>query len=334
MAPAVRLAIRLGERLGMLGPAMKQQLDDTQQADAALRDTLVRFVHLGLLLLALATITTFLMLKVVPVYERMFYEFDAELPASTRLLIRLSNLVVNYWFLVPLAISIPLALGGIFLIVMYLWENLHTDYSDRPVERWLVRPRRIVRVVLALLASICLAPFCVGPLFAVLFMLPAFFVVLYFIGFFPRDLPVVWKLFRRYDGALVMRGLAVAVRRGLPLVPALKAVREAYPVRHIAALLERVTQRIAGGAGWIDALRQAKLISRADAAVLAAAERAGNLPWALEEMADSVIRRQTYRLQIATNLIFPPALLAVAALVGLFAVGLFSPLVTLIQSLT
>ena len=33
----------------------------------------------------------------------------------------------------------------------------------------------------------------------------------------PRDLPVVWRLFRRYDGALVMRGLALAVRRGLPL---------------------------------------------------------------------------------------------------------------------
>jgi len=51
-------------------------------------------------------------------------------------------------------------------------------------------------------------------------------------------------------------------------------------------------------------------------------------------MADSVIRRQTYRLQVAMNVIFPPALLAVAVLVGLFAVGLFQPIVTLIQDLT
>ena len=40
----MRLATRPGEALGMLGPAMKQQLDDSQQADAALRDTIGRFV--------------------------------------------------------------------------------------------------------------------------------------------------------------------------------------------------------------------------------------------------------------------------------------------------
>jgi type II secretory pathway component PulF len=98
--------------------------------------------------------------------------------------------------------------------------------------------------------------------------------------------------------------------------------------------MRRISGELAGGAHWIDALRRAKLISAADAAVLAAAQRAGNLPWALEEMADSVIRRQSYRLQVAMNLIFPPALLAVGATIGLFAIGLFMPLVTLVQALT
>jgi len=151
MAPAMRLALGLGERLGMLGPAMKQQLDDSQQADATLRDTIGRFVYLGFVLLAFANIMTFLMLKIVPVFEKMFQEFEVELPESTVLVIHLSNLAVNYWFLVPLAISIPLAFGSIFFIVMYLLENLHTDYSNRPVERFLLRPRRIVRIILALL---------------------------------------------------------------------------------------------------------------------------------------------------------------------------------------
>src|SRR4051812_2653467 len=46
MNSATKLAVRIGEGLGLLGPAMRQQLDDSQQTDAMLRQTIGRFFYL------------------------------------------------------------------------------------------------------------------------------------------------------------------------------------------------------------------------------------------------------------------------------------------------
>ena len=72
---------------------------------------------------------------------------------------------------------------------------------------------------------------------------------------------------------------------------------------------------------------------RNDAAVLASAQRVGNLDWALRELAESSDRRLGYRLQFWLQLIFPLIVLAVGALVFLLAVAYFLPLVTLITKL-
>lgn len=334
LAPAMRLAVGLGERLGMLGPAMKQQLDDSQQADAALRDVIGRFAYLGVVLIVLINILTFMMLKIVPVFDRMFQEFDLELPAATRFVISMSDVAVNYWYVGPMIIAIPMLILVLVMFVLYLKDNLHTDFNERPIEWFLMRPRRIVGALFLVLVLLLVAPLCLWQLFALVPLLAVLAASLYFIGFMPRDLPVIWRVFRRYDGALVMRGLALAVRRGLPLPGALDAVGKSYPIRHIAALVKRASHQISGGSSWTESLRRAKLISRADAAVLAAAERAGNLSWALEEMADSVLRRQAYRVQLAMHVLFPPALLAVGLVVFVFAAGLFMPIISLIQGLT
>jgi type II secretory pathway component PulF len=328
VAPPMRLAVGLGESLGMLGPAMRQQLDDSQQADAALRDAVVRFAWLGVILLALVSINTFVMLKIVPVFERMFMEFELALPAPTRLLIDMSRVIVESggYFLVAMA----LAIVGLFLLivvgfVMFVVDVMRGQTKRDQTPLW----RKVIWVVGAGLVVLFLLSF---PLAIPLLMLLA--IAAYLAGWLPRDLPVVWRLFRRYDGALVMRGLAIAVRRGLPLPQAIAAVADHYPIRHICRLLDIVEAEISFGHVWHESLRRAKLISRADAAVLAAAERAGNLPWALEEMAESAIRRQLYRTQFVLQLLFPPLLLMIGGFVGFVMISLFMPLIALIQGLS
>ena len=64
-----------------------------------------------------------------------------------------------------------------------------------------------------------------------------------------------------------------------------------------------------------------------------AAERTGNLAWALDEMADSTLRRSAYRMRAALNVALPALLVAFGGLVLCFAVGMLLPLFSLIQCL-
>jgi general secretion pathway protein F len=273
MGTATKLAVRLGERLGSLGPAMRQQLDDSQQVDIALRTAIGRFIHLWALIVVMTGVTSFVMLKIVPVYQKMFEEFGVQLPAMTRALINVSN--------------------------------------------WFVKIGWLLTAPLSLLAPILI----IGA-------------VLYYVGWFPRNLPLVWWLFRRYDGALVMRGLALTIQRGLPLPAGLRLIADNYPLSIIGQRVRSVAHDAEQGMPWSPSLRRTDLISSADAAVLAAAERVGNLPWALEEMADSAIRRQAYRVQAAVHVLYPLLLLALGFVVFFIVAGLFVPIVALIQGLT
>jgi type II secretory pathway component PulF len=274
LGTAMKLAVQLGESLGSLSPAMRQQLDDSQQIDGTLRDAIGRFFYLGTIIIVMNGVCTFVMLKIVPVFQRMFEEFGLKLPAMTILVIDASNWFVNF---------------GWLPIMPFLTLLLPT------------------------------------------FLLAA---LLYYAGWFPRNLPVVWRLFKRYDGALVMRGLALGIRRGMPLPPALRLVAESYPLSIIRWRLRTAAERVEAGLDWCESLRQTGLIAQADAAVLRAAQRAGNLPWALEEMADSALRRQVMHIMAWLQILFPIALVGVGIFVFVFVCGLFLPLISLIQGLT
>jgi type II secretory pathway component PulF len=273
MGTATKLAIRLGDRLGLLGAALRQQIIDSQTADFAIRRMAGTLFYLTTVVAAFFFVAAYMMWKIVPVFQKMFEEFGLKLPAITSLAIEASRwYVIRGWFLTS-----PLAL--------------------------------------LLLAG-----------FAVCFLA--------YVGWMPRDFPLVWRVFRRYDGALVLRGLALAVRRGVPLPEAMRIIGEVYPIRNIGTRLEFAANQVAAGIDWLASLRQAKLISRTDAALLSAAVRVGNLDWALEEISESAMRRQIYWLQSILQVLFPITLVAMGGVVCFFVVGLFLPLISLIQGLS
>ena len=131
-----------------------------------------------------------------------------------------------------------------------------------------------------------------------------------------------------------MRGLALAVKRGVPLPAAMRMIAEAYPIRNIGVRLDFAASEVAAGMDWLASLRRASLISWTDAALLTAAARVGNLEWALEEIAESSMRRQLYWLQSMLQVMFPITLVCLGWVVCFFVVGLFLPLISLIQGLS
>jgi len=350
LATPMRVAVRVGEALGMLGPAMRQQLDDRAEADATLQTVIARLYYLWAVILILTGVLTFVMLRIVPVFQKMFQEFGLELPTMTKVLINTAANRGTVLAAIPL-LGMPFVILG-FIVAIFAAQDalVPGPMPDKPADafahRWLRRrailatstlvllvigaflllqPVMAIRVVVQVLLLIC---WLIG--------LGAFFIggLLYFVGWFPRGLPGIWRLFRRYDGALVMRGLALAVRRGIPLIQGMQLLADSYPIRPIRARLAVAREQMLRGVDWRAALVQHGLISRADAAVLGAAERADNLAWALEEMADSAIRRQAYRLQLALHCLYPVAVLVIGGVVAFFVIGLFLPLVELIHGLS
>ena len=145
--------------------------------------------------------------------------------------------------------------------------------------------------------------------------------------------PIVGRLFRLRQKALLLRALALVVEAGRPIEGELGPMAQHFPAGRVRRRLARATAAVRAGVSWADALHFVRLIHAADVGVFEAAARAGNLPWALRALAEAGERRFAYRLQVGSQVAFLLAMVALGALVLAIAVALFVPLVTLIERL-
>jgi type II secretory pathway component PulF len=272
LSTASKLAVRLGDALGDLGNVLFQSLDDLHEMDAALRATVGQLFYVVFLVATGSFILTFVMLRIVPVFDKMFYEFGLKLPAMTVSLIKLSAFMAT-------------GLGVLLLLIP------------------------------------------VGIFFA------ATLAALYFVGWLPADLPVLNFLTRRYDNALVLRGLALCVRRKLALPAGLHLMSQEFPRSSTSGRLRRALTSVEQGVDWLSAMQRVGLLGHVEAGVIASAERSGNLAWALDEMADSSLRRYILRIQMLYQIAFPILVVILGGIVGYVVIALFLPLIALIQGL-
>jgi type II secretory pathway component PulF len=278
LSTASRLAMNVGESINDLGQVLHQGLENQLRVDLSLQAAATRMVYVLVLPIVGLNILTFVMLKIVPIFQRMFEEFGIKLPAMTVLLIHMSKSMTS----------------GPTLFVTY------------PL---------IALCIIALNLTLLLF-------------------VLHLLGWMPRDIPPINTLLRRYDGALVMMGLATCIERRMPLYQALVLLYREFPRASTARRAGVAAFDVGLGRDWCEALRYQRLLTPADEAVLKAAERAGNLPWALREMADRSIRRQVDRLQSLSHALLPIFVIGFGICVAYLVVGLFMPLVSLIQGLS
>lgn len=160
-----------------------------------------------------------------------------------------------------------------------------------------------------------------------------FYGVLRYFGVIQADLPLLGRLVRRLDAANVLDGLAVVARQQRPLAEGIATLAGSYPKPDIRRRLALAAFDIEAGRDWAESLWQRSLIRRADLVVLQAAQRVGNLPWAMQEMADSARRRFIYKLQAVVQAVFPAVVICEGVVVMFVVVALFLPLVTLIKGM-
>jgi len=149
-----------------------------------------------------------------------------------------------------------------------------------------------------------------------------------------QALPLTYDWWPRFKTPHVLRCLSVAVDGGKPLSTALNSLVARHPDRLLRLHVKVIAAVVAGGEDCWQALRSARMLRPGEAALLEAAQRVGNLAWALRGMADSIERRAEYRYQLAVEFLHPALILATGTLTGLFCIGMFLPLVELVNKLS
>ncbi|MEX2310529.1 MAG: type II secretion system F family protein, partial [Pirellulales bacterium] len=93
--------IKAGEAGGALELILQRLADFQERAESLKRKVKGAMIYPIVVVTVAVCILTFIMIKIVPEFEKIFIEFDLELPAMTLLLVKISNWCVDFWYLIP-----------------------------------------------------------------------------------------------------------------------------------------------------------------------------------------------------------------------------------------
>ncbi len=263
--------IRVGYESGALAKSLRQALSSSDALAPIWNSFFNRLLYIAMVIFFGLGILTFILIRIIPSFKKIFYDFRSDLPAITRLLMEIADIFLSS----PLPALLILILLGLII------------YS----------------------------------------------LICYF-GWAPFYFPGLTRVMRRQHAAAILDSLALTAEYNRPLGASLTALAASYPQWSVRKKLKQVEKEVSQGKDWSESLCQQGLIKAVDKAVLQAAQRVGNLPWALHEMAGSNRRRLIYRLQAWLQLLYPPLIVCLGAGVLFIMVALFSPLIILISRLS
>ena len=145
--------------------------------------------------------------------------------------------------------------------------------------------------------------------------------------------PWLVRWFPRTDTPEILRALRRVVQAGKPLSDGLTLLAAHHHRMPARARLEESCAAVDAGTDCWQSLSEVGFLNPRERALLQAAQRVGNLPWALEELADSMERRLRYRLFCCFEFLRPILLFVLAGAIGFVVVALFMPIMKLINDL-
>ncbi len=222
-------------------------------------------------------------------------------------------------------------LGVMFLVVTFMMIKIIPTFNEMFEQFGLELPR-ITQQLISVSRFTVDYWFLFGPLMAMAVGVVLLGILL-FVGLPLHSLPLFRLFFSPVGNAMVLQSLAIAVRERQPIPDNLLLLSGFSQSPKVRRQLNGALLRIESGAHWTDALQKSGIVSKAQNRVLQAAERVGNLAWAMNEMADSVISGVAQRTQAVLSLMFPVCLLGFGACVMFVAVGMLLPLFSLIGRL-
>lgn len=140
--------------------------------------------------------------------------------------------------------------------------------------------------------------------------------------------------FARAHTADLLRFMSQAVASGRPLHKSLEGLASMGVPSLMQRRVSLMTSAIIQGDSCWQQLRRQRFLRRNEVVLLEAAEKVGNLPWAMNAIADGIERRWTYRLRGLMEIFGPLVVVFMGIAVGFIALGMFLPLVKLLNDLS
>jgi len=144
--------------------------------------------------------------------------------------------------------------------------------------------------------------------------------------------PGVAFVYRMNVRSRVLRMLGILLDAGKPAPEALAILAESGFFKHeVRRRLRAARQRVERGTPLASALHGTGLLPAAMAPLVQSAERARHLPWALAELGEHLSSRAARLAQRVSMALSPAAVAAIGVFIGVMVVGMFVPLVKLLE---
>ena len=300
--------IKAGEAGGALETILQRLaefLERTEHLKARIKSAMT---YPTFVVLAAVGILIFIMIKIVPEFEKIFKDFDTKLPAMTEFLIGASNAVVYYWYLlpiVPLSIWLLVKLTTSFAQGRFGW---HLFLLKLPIFGPLVEKTTIARSTRTL-----------GTLVT-------------------SGVPILEALHITKEASnnavfeLMFQKILEAIRDGDTIANPMKTYSR--PPFHVGALLYFVFFGVIVGGLWYMLRLRGRIMDDMVVNMVDVGEETGELDTMLYKVADTYDQE----VEAATNglmaMLEPLLVMVLGVVVGFIVIALFMPLVKLITDLS
>ncbi len=294
-----RLAIHIGSDSGTLDQSLDAALEYLERRPhEIIRDFQMVFFYLIVVLTAWIFLASFITYWIIPKFKDIFTGFGVEFPEITKTFIGLAELLVNYFYLLPLTLIFLLPLGILFTSLVTGGMEL-SDKAYRPFRiDFLWKPRLLNRWFFYLLLKLGLR-------------------------FSPQR-----------ASADILRYLGVVAQADKPILGAIDTLSQYHKAGDIRGKLRSVKERLKqGGVVW-ESLAAKGFLSKQKAALLHTAEVAGDLPYALKEKSLQFEKEHIHRMICFMEYVRVAAILLLCLMTSFFVISLFMPLVKLMNDLS
>jgi len=268
--------VRAGETSGSLVAVLRrmshhfQQFADVQAKFKSAMIYPVMVIIVGILLVM------FFMMVMMPKFIEIFNGFNIELPLPTRMLIAISYMFTNYWWL----------LGLLVLALVVLFKRFQSSAAGgRKLDEWRMK----------------------APIFGEVIKINLF-------GQFART-------------------LGTLLQNGVPVLTALKITEQVMANSLIKEAIAKTREAVTDGKTLAQPLAQSKLFPQLMVDLVRIGEETGDVPGALNNLADTYEGELAIALRVMSDLIGPVLIIVMSIVVGFLLLSIFLPLFRLISSI-